>query len=347
MTDPEPRTDAVRRDAMQELLRACAPGAFEVGACPAESTLTAFQEGVLPAAERAEVERHLAGCARCFQALEAAMDARFEDEPPRRGLLRRLPRWLRGPFGLATAALLLAVVTAAILWSQRSRDRGDPAGGQVTDAQLTALIASLEKQHPRVFAGLRGIGADERREARLPRVRGEAVALTFPRGTVMDLRPAFTWWPAAGSTAISIELLTRDLEPVWQRPVAGAVRLPYPADLAPLAPAADHLWRLVYSTPFTERATAIVAFRCARDAERAAHTRALEIIAAAIPAPNHHLVSAHYAARNDLLGSALAHARAFVAARPGSRLGRETLRYVLVLLRSPEADRVLTEAGTR
>jgi hypothetical protein len=118
--------------------------------CPSSLRLSlSLLEDELSPKERADIESHLAGCARCRQRLEELKRERraLYERVPRLDLgeARPRPRW-RPALAAACACLLLAI-GAWILWGEKQR-----TGGVVFKGEAPALSFRVEREG-RVLAG--------------------------------------------------------------------------------------------------------------------------------------------------------------------------------------------------
>ncbi len=205
--------------------------------------------------EREALVTHLLGCGACRGWVGAAgavlqTDGSSGDSDPLGGHgqgallpLRGRARWL--PFSIAAAALL--AIGVGILRSPRLET--------ATTAQAEAArIGSTYLTWLDVEALRRPLGPE----------RGGVVILA-PIGTVATARPEVAWTDLPGATSAHVTI--RDAEGALRLDAtARTSRLPWPADLAPLAPGARYVARVVVSTP-TGDASGSVAFRVPSAAE--------------------------------------------------------------------------------
>ncbi|HEX6101311.1 MAG TPA: zf-HC2 domain-containing protein [Thermoanaerobaculia bacterium] len=255
MTDPEDALRAFREGLAGEHLT------YE--------TMARFVDGSAPAAERAQVETHIALCASCADEVEDL--ARFHDQRPRAA---SSTRW----WWLAAAAMLVAIAVALVIATRRTPVT-PPAVPPVATKTVPPPAPPTPAPEPvraedRVAPELRPVLAALRARqlpaaailAQLPRVTGEqrsgsdpshAVHALTPAGVVLDEpRPHFRWTAsepmrvevfddsfrlvAASAEAVSGQWrpeqpLARDRFYTWQLTRDGTPRAVFPAPPAPPA----------------------------------------------------------------------------------------------------------------
>jgi hypothetical protein len=159
-----------------------------LGSCPSDETIAAFVDGVLSDAERADVERHVATCDRCFELLAelgcqlTELDAEAEPAPSSlaaspaviRPIVTPKPRahvWRWG-MGLAAAASLAVVA----VWLARAPDVTITADGELADGGARRTL-------------IEQVGSHRTSEARLTGFSWGAVPSVLRSGSEVSRRP--------------------------------------------------------------------------------------------------------------------------------------------------------------
>jgi anti-sigma factor RsiW len=163
-------------------------------ACPPEQQIAAFLDGALPPDERARLQRHIDGCASCFD-LIATLSAQEAQELPdvdpalQRVVVRRkeAARWI--PRAVPALGVAAAVLLAVVWWRQPERLAAPrPAAPGVTiagdDTTRSVATTAVTVEQPRD-----GDTVDGRTEVRWSTRAVDAVAfdvvVTTPAGDVL------------------------------------------------------------------------------------------------------------------------------------------------------------------
>ena len=296
--------------------------------CPDDNELAALAEGRLPAARRDALFGHVADCRACgavVAAVHAALDAEpaaaagSPVAPPLPSLEAARARRGPSPRVLAVAAATLVAVGVGLFAASRRGADAPPVAQQVASAfdALGAARADL-------FGGLTPLGADELSRGGESATRGGLVAFA-PVGAVLETRPAFSWQPVPGVSGYTVVVRDGAGAVVWTKRAPGAF-LPYPPDVAPLAPGAAYTWS-VEATAALGRVEGRRAFSTA-DADAVARWKeTLREVKARVPETLRALVGAQVALRRGYVVEAerLAAEQRAVADGP---LARDVERHV-------------------
>lgn len=340
MTRPDRNESRHERDAMADFLGACTPE--DMGPCPDENVVAAFAEARLLPEEREAVEHHLARCEGCFAIVDALLDVASDssDTPPAQHERAGTLRVVRARRAAVAAGVLVA---AGAIWWVASRSSSAPPD---VDRALVAQVERLALAVPEHFRAFKTLDEAERVSATPSTTRGTQVTLLHPRGSILEIRPAFRWRAPPGVSDIGIQVLSAEMSVVWERRV-DASPWGYPEDVAALVPGRTYLCRLSFATAFTERESVLGEFTVATIAARTAFVAASAEIEARVPETLRDLVLAHFAIRMGFLAEAEAAARIYLAKNPGCLVARQTLRHVLVKLDSPEARELDEESSKK
>jgi CHAT domain-containing protein len=275
---------------------------------------------------------------------------------------------------VAAAALLLGV--AGVFFGSRLLTRGpgvdgrppletariplDPAGGPApsrpapeTDGILLASAADLARSRPALFRDFAPLSREERL-APPPTIRGGASGLIYPAGRILETRPSLRWEETRDGTEREVVVRASSGAAILRTSAKGSP-LEYPAGAPDLDAGGQYSW--------TVSGLGDQVFAVATSEERAEFESAVSAIGSQAPADVRELLLSHFALRRGYLGEAERSARRFLSAsdipREGPDLSRrvgpdpsvpkssssdpvgvETLRHVLRLLGSSEADRL-------
>ena len=303
---PSDRTSDLDR-LLSEAVEAAAPA----GPCPDENALAALAEGRVDEQEREALAAHVVGCASCRDVTHALLGAGLSTRAPARVAV--LPRW-----AFALAAGLLVAIGAGVYLA--TRPSGDAPS---TEVALARAMDRVARDVPEAAGALRPLDAKDLGVRSGDPTRGDGGAVA-PSGRTVDPRPAFRWDAIPGARAYTVKVIDAS-GATWTR-TTPASSLPWPADVAPLAPGAKFAWQLSADDPHATHIDRGVEETSAADAKEWADVVAA---AASVETPLRSLVLAHAALRRGLAGEALEHARAFADAKPGDSLGKATLAAAL------------------
>jgi hypothetical protein len=266
----------------------------------------------LVAAERDQVEGHLAACDACRAAVVEAVRDGVDEAPVRRASARIHRPWR---FALAAAA---AVIVAALVVLP-SLSRSVPAD---TQEALVASAADLAGARPDLFRDFHPLRPGEEVAAALSQKRG-ALALFAPAGVVLDTRPAFRWEAVPGVANWRVSLLTADGELLWTTESAEPA-LAFPAGRADLAPGTRYIWEASGDGPLGPEGSRR-AFDVASAEDRRVLDDAGREIDARAPQRLRGLLRANFALRRGCYAAAQTSAEEFVREHPQDVAGRAVL----------------------
>jgi len=295
-------------DRLAEVAARGRPASSSAAPCPDAGLLAGFAEDRLVAAERDEIEAHLAACDAC----RAVVVELVPDDA-----VAAAPAWIHRPWRFAIPAAAAVLVAAVVVLASLRRSSATD-----TDEALVASAADLAVARPDLFGGFRPLRHGEDVAAALSQKRG-ALALFAPAGKVLDSRPAFRWEAVPGVASWRVSLFTADGERLWSEESAQSA-LAFPTGRAELAPGKRYIWEAAGDGPRGPEGSRR-AFDVATVEERRAFDDAAREIDARAPERLRPLLRAQFALRRGCLVAAQAAADEFVRRNPGDAAGRATL----------------------
>lgn len=267
-----------------------------------EDLLVGYIEDRLSAEERDAVEALLAQDAEA----RAMLDLRGESEDP----LQQVP----APATARPAPRRWAFAAAAVLllglgvWMFGSGDREEPRSEDPA-TRLLALADRLGASDPATFATLRARIASGA-PVDVPAVERGGIAVSMPRGVLVQASPTLRWQAARGATSYALQIAPEDGPPVYE----ATTRETSHAVAEALAPG-RYVCEVEASLPFGT-ATGTAAFRVADRDERAAFLAAKAAIEETAAPEDLQLVLAYFALDQAFYAEALAALAAQRATHP-------------------------------
>jgi hypothetical protein len=154
---------------------------------------------------------------------------------------------------------------------------------------------------------------------------------------VLSTRPEFRWVAAPGATRYEVSLEAAGGTTLWTR-TATDTALPHPEGLVELTRGTRYGWSVAFEGVLGGRTESRRFFTVASPQEAQVFKDASNAIVGRVAPDLRDLLLAQFALRRGLVVEAERHARAHLARSPGDDVGRATLRHVLLLQGSPEAE---------